>query len=317
MAEPKVAIVVPVLDEVSSIGAVLDDCRAQTLAPAEVIVVDAGSTDGTAALLAERERTWPALTVLSSPGAPPGRGRNVGIRHAEAEIVATLDAGSRVGPGWLAALVAAQSGGTAPRLAVGVAVPDAHSEFERAAGWFTLRGFKPPDRPGPIGREFLPAGRNGYCFARATWQAAGGFPEELPWGEDKTFLRRMHAAGAEVVVAPDAEVRWRPRTSLAAVCRQYGRYGRGDAMAGIDRQNSLVPFVLYAAGAALLLRAGRGDRAAGVVLACAATGYLGLFAVPAARELGRGRAALWIPVLRVAVDLAKMQGFVRGMVRRP
>jgi succinoglycan biosynthesis protein ExoA len=316
------AIVIPALDEADNIGELLDDCAAQQPPAEEVVVVDAGSTDGTAEIVERRAEGWPALRLVRAPGALPGAARNAGIERAEAGTVATLDAGSRVGPGWLAALGAEVQGGDGRRASVGICVADAHSDFERAAGFLTLRGFKPAhDRPAPLGRAFVPPGRNGYCFARAAWERAGGFPAELPWGEDKRFLERLRAAGTEVVVVPEAVVRWRPRRSLGELYRQYRAYGRGDMLARIDRQNELVPLALYATGAGLALAAAGGSFPAAALLAAGAAGYLGLFAVPAARELGPGRPLAWIPVVRVAADLAKIDGLVRavaaGALRSP
>jgi hypothetical protein len=197
---------------------------------------------------------------------------------------------------------------------VGSGEPDARTAFERAAGWFTLRAFKPRAAAGPLGSQFLPAGRGGVCFTRSAWEAAGGYPPELPWGEDKAFLRSLRAAGAVVVPVPDAVVRWRPRRSLGAVYRQYRNYGRGDALARIDRQNELVTFGLYLAGAVLAVLFALGWRTAGAVLAAAAAGYLSLFVLSARRSLGADRALLWVPLLRLAVDVAKMHGFLEGLL---
>jgi glycosyltransferase involved in cell wall biosynthesis len=305
------AIVIPALDEADNIAELLDDCAAQTLAPAEVVVVDAGSTDATPEIVRRRAEAWPALRLVRAPGALPGAGRNAGIAEARSATIATLDAGSRVGPDWLAAITAAVEPG---RAAVGICVADAHSDFERAAGFLTLRGFKPAhDRPAPLGRAFVPPGRNGYSFTRDAWERTGGYPDELPWGEDKRFLERLRAAGEEVVVVPDAVVRWRPRRTLGELYRQYRAYGRGDVMARIDRQNELVPLALYGTAAALAFAAAAGSTPAAVLLAAGAAGYLALFTAPAARELGAGRPLAWVPVVRVTADLAKIDGLVRGL----
>jgi glycosyltransferase involved in cell wall biosynthesis len=316
MPERSVAIVIPVLNEAHTLTPLLNDCAAQRPSAAEVIVVDGGSTDGTWELLNERRSAWPALKVARVAGATPGRGRNEGISRADSEVIATLDAGSRVGPTWLAALTGPLAESPAERVCVGVVEPDARSEFERAAGWLTLRSYKPRDRPALLAGTFLPAGRNGYCFSRRAWEAAGGYPSELRWGEDKVFLQRLRRAGSEIVVAPDAVVRWRPRQSLGEVYRQYMGYGRGDAQAKVDRQNELVTLALYATGVLLATAAARGSGKAAGALVLSVGAYVALFVVPARRELGLTRALAWVPLIRLIADLAKMHGFAAASLGR-
>ena len=314
MREPAISVVIPVLNEAGNIGALLDDCAAQTLPAAEIVVVDAGSADGTLDLLEERALAWPSLRIVRAPGATPGRGRNLGIEHSQAPRVATLDAGSRIGPGWLAALASAAPGDDVA--SIGAATADARTAFEAAAGWLTLRAFKPSSARGPLGSRVTPAGRNGYCFTVAAWRSAGGFPEELPWGEDKVFLQRLVAQGIELRPAPAAVVRWRPRRTVAELYGQYRRYALGDAMAGVDRRNSLATLALYGAGAALAIAATRRRGPLLVVTPALAFAYLAVFTAAASRELSDRRALAWVPVVRVTVDVAKVHGLLQALLRR-
>lgn len=310
---PSLAVVIPVLDESDNLRFLLEDLRVQRMPPDEVIVVDAGSKDGTQAIVTDLAHTWPVLRLVEHPGATPGTGRNIGIGRSSAQMIATLDAGSRVGPGWLEAM-ASDVVGYERTVVIGTAVADAQSAFERAAGWFTLTAFKPVAAPGPAPGGFLPAGRNGIFLRRSAWEDAGRYPDALPWGEDKRFIQALRSAGYELRVASDADVRWRPRSSPIALFRQYERYGRGDAMAKVDRQNELITLGMFAVGAALGTKAALGDRRAGAGLVVAATGYLGLFVRAAARDLD-SHALAWVPGLRLLIDVAKVSGFLRQLGR--
>ena len=84
----KVSLIATVLNAEDHIGAFLASVAAQTRAPDEVVIVDGGSTDGTAAAL----RAAAGITMLEDPGANISRGRNVAIAHAAHEVIAVADA---------------------------------------------------------------------------------------------------------------------------------------------------------------------------------------------------------------------------------
>jgi hypothetical protein len=112
------------------------------------------------------------------------------------------------------------------------------------------------------------------------------------------------------VVAPDAVVSWRPRESLAAIYRQYERYARGDVMAKLDRQNELVTLFLYSGWLVLAARASRGGLPAKVLLGAATAAYFAVFTGSAVRGVRPRRALLWVPLIRLTIDVAKMHGFI-------
>lgn len=61
----KVSLIATVLNGADHLEAFLGSLAAQTRAPDEIVVVDGGSTDGTASLLAEAE----GVTLIQEPGA--------------------------------------------------------------------------------------------------------------------------------------------------------------------------------------------------------------------------------------------------------
>ena len=82
------SVVIPARDAARTLGRVLDALAAQEPAPREVIVVDDGSTDATAALAAKR-----GARVLSTGGGRfAGGARNLGWDEARGEAVVFLDA---------------------------------------------------------------------------------------------------------------------------------------------------------------------------------------------------------------------------------
>lgn len=320
-----ISVVITVFNEAATVGALLDSLAAQTRPPDEVVVVDGGSSDGTV----ERVRAWQAaagpgampVTLVERPGANIAAGRNAAIAAAAGPIVAATDAGVRLVPGWLADLAAPIERGRA-RWAAGFFASDPHGAFETALGAATL-----PEVTEIAPARFLPSSRS-VAFLKADAEAIGGYPTWLDYGEDLVFDLRLVAHTGRPAFVPSAVARFRPRPDLAAFGRQYYRYARGDGKAGLWPWRHAVRYGTYlAAGPALAALAVAHHPAWGVPLAA---GFGAMLATPARRlrrqwrplrPTARVAAALWLPIIRVTGDAAKMAGYPVGVwwrwTRRP
>src|ERR1700676_4896253 len=124
---PAVSVASTVLNESDDIDLLVESLMQQTLAPAEVIIVDGGSTDGTWERLEAARAKYPTLVPIRdescslqrSPG-PIARGRNVAIAAASSDVVACADAGCIYHPDWLANLAAPLFTGGSPDFRCGV-----------------------------------------------------------------------------------------------------------------------------------------------------------------------------------------------------
>lgn len=96
---PLVSCVIPVFNGARFVGEAIASALAQSHQPVEVIVVDDGSTDGTAAVV--REFGLSAHYIHQANAGPPAA-RNAGMLVARGEFIAFLDADDRWHPEKLA-----------------------------------------------------------------------------------------------------------------------------------------------------------------------------------------------------------------------
>ena len=80
-----ITVVVPVRNEEHSIRLLLQGLLEQRLAPAEIVIVDDGSTDATPGIVEEQAGQHPHLRLIREADALPGKGRNVGAAAAANE----------------------------------------------------------------------------------------------------------------------------------------------------------------------------------------------------------------------------------------
>lgn len=194
-----VTVVIPVLNEAAALPRLLAALKAQTLRPREVLIADAGSTDGSAAAI---ERWWRAerwdggdCRVLAVPGAMPGAGRNAGVRAAAHEWIAFLDAGIDPEPTWLERLCA-YANSLNVRAVFGLCRFAADGAFERAVCALS--------HGQGTAHSVVPAS----LFHRCVFDEIGWFPEHLRAAEDLNWSDRLTARYGPREICADAVVHY-------------------------------------------------------------------------------------------------------------
>ncbi|MGH9606905.1 MAG: glycosyltransferase [Terracidiphilus sp.] len=223
-----VSIVATVLNEAQDIGRMVASLLAQVPPPAEVIVVDGGSTDGTWELLAAAQQRDPRMVAIRDESCnrkysecPISRGRNVAIAAARSEIIACADAGCTYAPGWLANLTAPLTSGTAQYALGGTCLhPADRSIWDVAAAPFFSIKLAPAEPTKSCTARSM-------AFTKRLWQHIGGFPEDVAFGEDTLFdlaARRLTLPAFPV----NAKAFYHPKNTFRSACHKMAFYALSD-----------------------------------------------------------------------------------------
>lgn len=92
MEGPLVSVVVPAFNAASTIGSTLSSIANQTYRSLDIIVIDDGSTDETAAIARHFCLSEARMRVIAQPNGGVAAARNAGIRASKGEFVAFIDA---------------------------------------------------------------------------------------------------------------------------------------------------------------------------------------------------------------------------------
>jgi len=203
---PRVSAVILTHNRRETVGKVLD--RLAGLPVDEIVVVDSGSTDGTADAIRAR---GDGIRLIDPGGNVAIAGRNIGARAAIGDYLLMLDDDSYPLPGAIETLVAVCE--RDPRVAVAGGLvrdvdPDGGVIRQDQPGTFDwwLRGGR---RPGPAPADGWPAFffPEGGCIARRdAFLEVGGYFEPYYFGNAEVDLTtRLVAAGWDVRYQPAAE----------------------------------------------------------------------------------------------------------------
>ncbi|HEY1386021.1 MAG TPA: glycosyltransferase family A protein [Dongiaceae bacterium] len=201
----KAACVIPTHGRPDHLSRSLDSALQQTLAPAEVIVVDDLDHGPTAAVVkvTALRTEIPMRRVLNKAQPGASGSRNAGATASRSEFVAFLDDDDIWRPEYLARAMA---------------------DLERTGADAVISGLSRIKHDGSIQHIVIPSreaierrlfdknfGMTGsnLVIRRSAFERLGGFDPALPVFNDWDFLIRMVSAGIAYGVVPEATVEWR------------------------------------------------------------------------------------------------------------
>lgn len=208
MSATRVTVLMPVHDAAGFIGQALASVQAQSLGDFECLVVDDGSTDGSAAIAAATGDRRVRVVRQAHLGLP--RALNEGLIRARGEYVARLDADDWSAP---------------ERLARQAAFLDAHAEVGLVGTGIVLvdgTGSRLRDYLYPAGHEVLarqlyegvnPLPHSSIMFRREVVMKAGGYNEIFQISQDYDLYLRLlerHDYRLASIPEPLTYLRWTP-----------------------------------------------------------------------------------------------------------
>ena len=241
---PLVSVILPVYNGQTYLAQALDSALVQDYPNTEFIVVDDGSTDGTAEVL---RGFGNRIHVLHQANGGPQRARNAGLAAARGEYIAFLDADDV----WLQGKLSAQVAHLQANPEVGACCFRWHVWPTDSDGHFRLPEFAAR----PVSNVREDAQKSGWVYSRllfdcellttavmlraSTVHAVGVFDVDLPCGEDYDYwlrvsqvapVSRLEPAGAlyRVVAGSVSRRARRDNEELMVIQRAVQRFGLSD-----------------------------------------------------------------------------------------
>lgn len=225
-ASPRVAVLVPAYREELVISRCVASLRASVYPNLEIVVIDDGSNDGTAAAARQAAADDGRVTVLQKANGGKASALNYGFSTTRAEVIVVVDADSIVESDAIAELVKpladARVGAVAGNVKVGnrwsVLGVFQHLEYVMGIN-LDRRFFDEIDAisvvPGALG-----------SFRREAVEAVGGFPMDT-LAEDADLTVAIGERGLSVRHAPHAQAWTEVPTAIGALRRQRYRWAYG------------------------------------------------------------------------------------------
>jgi GT2 family glycosyltransferase len=212
MSETSISVIIPAYNAEATLGRCLAALSDQTRSPDEIIVVDDGSTDGTADVASRY-----AVRVIDQANAGPAAARNAGAQAARGDLLLFTDADCAPAPDWVERMAAAFADPTV----VGAKGVYRTTQVEPVARFVQIEYEDKYDRMrGQERVDFIDTYSAGY--RRDLFLQAGGFDTTFPTAsvEDQEFSFRLAQAGHRLVFVPDARVTHIHDRTLAEYARR-------------------------------------------------------------------------------------------------
>lgn len=223
---PLVSILIPCFNAERWIAQCIESALAQTWPEKEVIVVDDGSTDGTADLVEKIAAQHPSLRLFCQPNGGKSVALQTALAKARHEIIVFLDADTRFEQNTISALVQPLANEQIGAVSGHAKVGNLRTFIARCQGLEYTCGFNLDRRAYSVWNCITVAPGAVSAIRRDALEAAGGLsPDTL--AEDTDLTLSLHKTGFKVAYAHDAIAWTEAPETIRALAKQRVRWAFG------------------------------------------------------------------------------------------
>lgn len=224
---PSVSIVVPVLNEEQHLSeAVARLLRQEYDGSLDVVLALGPSRDATDEIARGLVAGDPRVRLVANPTGATPAGLNAAIAASAGEVVVRCDGHALLPHDYVRTAVEVLQRADADNVG-GIMAAEGVTDFECAVARAMTT------RLGVGGASFHVGGVEGEVptvylgvFRRSALERVGGYDESMVRAQDWEMNHRIRASGGRVWFTPDLRVTYRPRSTVAALSRQYREYGQ-------------------------------------------------------------------------------------------
>jgi len=193
--KPFISVIIPVYNGERYLAEAVASIRSQNYEPLEIIIVDDGSTDGTATLV---QSLGNDIRYFYQPNAGPSAARNRGIGAANSDLISFLDSDDLWPPGKLALQVDCLQQN--PQIEVVLGRVQCFGRLEEVEEQLN---FLEPDH------KMISVNLGSGVFRKSTFEQVGLFDESLRHFEDHDWFLLAREQGVEMLILKEVTLLYR------------------------------------------------------------------------------------------------------------